>query len=202
MNILSEQTGYSVLIQHDPYRLFIKTNLTNTDRICALFDEMKRMPNSVVQDKLTWATVKTGLFKRRMIHVARRFGAIKKWGDLSRVSLQKLTKSFEDTAIFDEALKECFKQDLDFEHMIQILIRIRKGDIKVEKLENEGIVSPIACVGLERVSMKTDLISSERRRLVIIESAKARLLNEVQTVICSNCWDYLKMKKSDNSIKW
>lgn len=41
--------------------------------------------------------------------------------------------------------------------------------------------------------MKTDLISPERMRLILIESAKARLLNEVRTFVCTNCWDYLEM---------
>jgi len=30
-------------------------------------------------------------------------------------------------------------------------------------------------------------------RLILIESAKARLLNEVRTFVCTNCWDYLEM---------
>ena len=30
-------------------------------------------------------------------------------------------------------------------------------------------------------------------RLILIESAKARLLNEVRTLICINCWNYLEM---------
>jgi ATP-dependent Lhr-like helicase len=41
--------------------------------------------------------------------------------------------------------------------------------------------------------MKTDLIPPERLRLILIESAKARLLNEVRTFICTDCWDYLEM---------
>ena len=41
--------------------------------------------------------------------------------------------------------------------------------------------------------MKTDLIPPERMRLVLIQSAKARLLNEVRSFICTNCWDYLEM---------
>jgi ATP-dependent Lhr-like helicase len=48
-------------------------------------------------------------------------------------------------------------------------------------------------VGLERVSMKTDLIPPQRMRAVLVESAKARLLNETGTFVCTNCWDYLEM---------
>jgi ATP-dependent Lhr-like helicase len=41
--------------------------------------------------------------------------------------------------------------------------------------------------------MKTDLIPPERMRLILIESAKVRLLNEVRSFVCTNCWDYLQM---------
>ena len=193
-HVLSEQTGYTIAVQHDPYRIFIQTmGAANADSIVALFNEMKQAPDSTVRDMLTRATVKTGLFKRRMVHVARRFGALKKWADFSTVSLRRLVKSFEGTAIFDEALKETFTKDLDLEHTIQVLNEIRKGEIQVKKLETDGVASSIARVGIERVSMKTDLISPERMRLILVESAKARLLNEVRTFICTNCWDYLEM---------
>ena len=60
------------------------------------------------------------------------------------------------------------------------------------KVETEGKATPIARVGIERVSMTTDLIPPERMRLILIESAKARLLNEVRAFICTECWDYLE----------
>ena len=48
-------------------------------------------------------------------------------------------------------------------------------------------------MGIERVSMKTDLIPPERMRAVLVESAKARLLSETSNFICTNCWNYLEM---------
>jgi len=193
-DVLSELTGYTVTVQHDPYRIFLQTmGVANADYIVSLFEEMKKWPDSVVQDKLTKAAVKTGIFKRRMVHVARRFGAIKKWVDLSRISLRSLMKSFEGTVIYDEALKEIFTKDLDPQHTIQVLNGIRNGEFEVRKVETQGVVTPIARLGLERASMKTDIISPERMRLILIESAKARLLNEVRTFVCTNCWDYVEM---------
>jgi ATP-dependent Lhr-like helicase len=81
----------------------------------ALFEEIKKIDSYAVRDAMVRSTVKTGIFKRRMVHVARRFGGIQKWVDLSKVSLRKLMESFEDTAIYDEALKETFNSDLDIE---------------------------------------------------------------------------------------
>jgi len=193
-HILSEQTGASVAVQHDPYRIFIQTlGTANADKLIELINDLKQMLQAAVQESLTNATVKTGLFKRRMIHVARRFGALKKWADFSTVSLRSLMKSFEGSVIYEEALKEVFTKDLDLQRLLQVLSDVKADKIKIIKIDNKGTASPVARVGVERVSMKTDLIPSERMKAILIESAKARLLNEVRTFICTQNWDYTGM---------
>jgi len=192
--LLSEKIGYSVVVQHDPYRIFVQTmSAVNPEQMVTLFDEMKVMSDQAIKDSLTKATVKTGLFKRRMIHVARRFGALKKWVDFGSVSLQKLIRSFEGTPIYDEALKEVFTKDLNLERMIYVLGKIHDGEIQIRIVETDGVPTPVARVGIERASMKTDLIPPKRMRAVLVESARARLLSETRTFICTNCWDYLEM---------
>jgi ATP-dependent Lhr-like helicase len=165
----------------------------NAQRILEVFNELRNMPEQTVKELLTKSTVKTGLFKRRVIHVARRFGALKKWADFSNVSLQKLVTSFENTPIYDEGLKEVFTKDLDAENLVRVLGRIRDGEIDLQVVETGGNATPVARVGIERVSMKTDLIPPERMRVVLVESAKARLLNETGNFICTNCWSYNEM---------
>jgi ATP-dependent Lhr-like helicase len=193
-HMLTEKTGYGVAVQHDPYRIFIQTMGTaSSQTIVNLFAELKKMSDSAIQDMLTRAVVRTGIFKRRMIHVARRFGALKKWVDFSTVSLKSLMKSFEGTAIYDEALKEVFTKDIDLQRLLYVLNKLRRDEIEVVKLETRNAATPVARVGIERVSMKTDLIPPERMRRILVESAKARLLNEVHVFLCTNCWDYLEM---------
>jgi ATP-dependent Lhr-like helicase len=191
---VSKKLGYGIVVQHDPYRIFVQTlGAANVVRLLEVFDELSAMTEDSVRGALTRSAVKTGLFKRRVIHVARRFGALKKWADFSSVSLQKLITSFEGTPIYDEGLKEIFTKDLDADGLVCVLNRIRDGEVRLQALETSGNVTPIARVGLERVSMKTDLIPPQRMRAVLVESAKARLLNETGTFVCTNCWDYLEM---------
>jgi ATP-dependent Lhr-like helicase len=192
--ILSDKLGHGIVVQHDPYRIFVQTiGAANAARILEVFDELRAMPEQSVKDTLMRSTVKTGLFKRRIIHVARRFGALKKWADFSNVSLQKLITSFENTPIYEEGLKEVFTKDLDADGLVRVLSKIRDGEIRLQALETGGNATPVARVGIERVSMKTDLIPPERMRAVLVESAKARLLNETGNFICTNCWDYMEM---------
>jgi ATP-dependent Lhr-like helicase len=195
-HLLSEQTGYTIEVKHDPYRIFVRgMNIFNGDRIVSLSEDIKEMTELEVKETITRATVKTGLFKRRMIQVAQRFGALEKEVDFTTISLTKLIKSFEDTAIFDEALKETFTKDLGIENTRRVIAKIRKGEIEIIKLETHELATPIARVGVERESMKTDIIRPERLRLLLVESAKARLLNEVRTFICTECWEYLETNR-------
>ena len=192
--ILSDKLGHGIVVQHDPYRIFVQTiGAANSTRILEVFEELTAMPEQAVKDTLTRSTIRTGLFKRRIIHVARRFGALKKWADFSSVSLQKLITSFEDTPIYEEGLKEVFTKDLDVDGLVQVLAKLRDGKVELQVLQTEGNATPVARVGIERVSMKTDLIPPKRMRAVLVESAKARLLNETDTFVCTNCWDYLDM---------
>jgi ATP-dependent Lhr-like helicase len=192
--VLSDKLGFGIVVQHDPYRIFVQTMGTaRADRILEVFAELRNMTEQSIKETLTRSTVKTGLFKRRVIHVARRFGALKKWADFSNVSLQKLITSFEGTPIYDEGLKEVFTKDLDADGLVRVLRKMRDGEITLQALDTGGNATPVARVGIERVSMKTDLIPPERMRAVLVESAKARLLNETGNFICTNCWSYLEM---------
>ncbi len=192
--LIAEDTGYFVTVQHDPYRIFIQTMGTiNAEKILEIFKRIKRMNNFEIEEILTKAVRKTGIFKRRIVHVARRFGALKKWADFSRVSLRNLLKSFEGTVIYEEALKEVFTKDIAADTLLKVAGRLRSGDLEVIKLDTGGEATPIAQVGIEKVSMKTDIIPPEKMKFIIIESAKARLLNETRTFLCTNCWEYVDM---------
>ena len=181
-------------VQHDPYRIFIQSmETTKADGVVSLLEELEHTSDDLIHETLTRATVKTGLFKRRMIHVARRFGALKKWADFSTMSLKQLLKSFEETAIYEEALKEAFTKDLDLEGLLRVIGKLRRNEVTIAKVDTRGRMTPVARVGIERASMKTDLIPPERMRLILVESARVRLLNEVRSFVCTKCWDYLEM---------
>ena len=192
--VLSDRLGRGIVVQHDPYRIFVQTmGAMSAERLVEVLEEIKSMNEHAVRNTLTLSTVKTGLFKRRVIQVARRFGALKKWADFSNISIQKLITSFEGTPIYEEGLKEVFSKDLDADGLVMVLKRLREGGVRLQVVETCGNATPVARVGIERVSMKTDLIPPEKLRAVLIESAKARLLNETGNFVCTHCWDYMEM---------
>jgi ATP-dependent Lhr-like helicase len=191
--VLSDKLGRGIIVQHDPYRIFVQTMGSMTaERLVEVLKEIQYMNEQAILDTLKQSTVKTGLFKRRVIQVARRFGALKKWADFGSVSIQKIITSFEGTPIYEEGLKEVFSKDVDGDGLVKVLGRLRDGLVRLQVVDTGGNPTPVARVGIERVSMKTDLIPPEQMRIVLVESAKARLLNETGNFVCTACWDYME----------
>ena len=192
-HLATERIGLAVMVQHDPYRIIIHARGELTAReVAALLEEAAKMEPEAVREAVRRAVERTGIFKRRLIHVAQRFGALEKWADLSSVSMRSLMKSFEGTAIYREALKEVFTFDLDLEHALEVLRGLREGRMKVVELAKPaGEISPIAYLGMERLSMKTDIIPPERLRRILVEATRARLLSEARVLICTDCWTYV-----------
>ncbi len=195
-HILSEETGQTVGIQQDAYRIVIHTR--GSVRSHEIVNLMRKLSEKNTDRVIREASVKTGLFKRRMVHVARRFGAISRWIDISRVALSQLMKSFEGSVVFDEAIKETMEKDLDIENTKQVIRQIENSQISVIGLAQTTEATPIARIGLERISQKTDLIPPDKMKRILLQSTRARILSEARTLVCTSCWKYVEMI----TIKW
>jgi len=133
------------------------------------------------------------LFKLRFIHVARRFGAIAKDASLSDLDLDNVIRSFEGSAVFDEALREAQDKDVDIPLTAQLLKRIHEGELKIAVIKGTE-VSPIAGI-VEVIKRGYELIPPERMHRVILNYVKARLLDESLTFVCTNCWQYAEVRR-------
>jgi ATP-dependent Lhr-like helicase len=199
-HFLSEETGYTVGVQQDAYRIVLQTSgSVRPERILELFKELSAKD---IAPELEKASMKTGLFKKRLVHVARRFGAISRRVDFSSVRLDQLAKALEGTVVVEESLKETLWKDSDLENTRNILKDIHSGHIQIQIVEIEGNASPITRVGLEKISRRTDLIPPEKMKGILLESTRARILNEARTFICTSCWQYVKMMQLKDLPIW
>jgi ATP-dependent Lhr-like helicase len=101
-------------------------------------------------------------------------------------------KSFEGTCIFEEAMKDTLRKDLDIEATTELLRKMAEGEIEVVKLDADGEVSPLAKLAIEGASMKADIVPADKMTRIIIESARARLLNETRTLACLGRMDHVE----------
>jgi ATP-dependent Lhr-like helicase len=186
--ILSEEAGSTIGVQQDAYRIVIQSaGVADAARIASV---LRRLGDMDLDDLCRKASVKTGMFKRRMVHVAKRFGAMSRWADLSSIRLGRLMKSFEGTVISEETLNETLRKDLDLPNTKRVLLDIRDERIKLITHSGLGELTPVAKLGIERISMKTDLIPSDKMKRILIDSARVRILSESMTLVCTSCWNY------------
>lgn len=189
-SILSEKVGSPIKVQQDPYRIIIQTDRASPEDINSV---LREMVHKDIKEMATQAFIRTGIFKRRFLHVARKFGAISKDVDLSDVSLSNLMKGFEGTAIFDEAIRTTLFNDADVELTNLIINKIASGNIEISFIKNLDSITPIGRVGFEEMSKMRDIIPPQRMKNILIKSAHARLLNESRVLVCTNCWKYSEM---------
>jgi ATP-dependent Lhr-like helicase len=188
-HIISEETGYPVGVQQETYTVVTQTvGEVDAAYVASL---LRKLADSDLEGIMRDAVTKTGLFKRRLINVARKSGALSKYANFSNITLGRLMKSFEGTCIFEEAMKDTLRSDLDVNATLGLLEKMREGEIEVVRLETGGEVSPLAKVVIEGISMKSDIVPPEKLTRIILESAKARLLNETRVLACLRRRDYM-----------
>jgi ATP-dependent Lhr-like helicase len=191
-HVLSEDLGLTVGVQQDPYRIVVQcagaANATKVQRV------LQQLAGMDINTLAVESSKKTGIFKRRLIHVARRFGAITRWVEFRSVNLKQLMRSFEGTVIMEEALKETMQKDLDIANTVQVLHEIG-NTIQLVVAPRAKEASPIARIGIERISRKTDLIPPEKIKRLLLESTKVRILNESRTLVCPTCFSYAKIQR-------
>jgi ATP-dependent Lhr-like helicase len=188
--LLFEKTGYTLRIQEDPYRIIIHTRGIIDSR--NVKDVLYELSTSDLKDAIRKAFEKTGLFKRRLINIARKFGAIAKGANFSNLSLDQLTNTFRGMVIFNEAIEEILNQDSDLKNLHDFVINLQKDEVEII-LENGKDVTPLTRFSLKKFHNQRSLLSPEKLKQLTIESVKTRLFNEVRTFICTNCWDFLQM---------
>jgi ATP-dependent Lhr-like helicase len=190
--LLSDQTGAPVGVQQDPYRIMLRTEdaAVGPEELRELIVQLAARPIEPLAEK---ALSRSRLFKMRFIHVARRFGAIARDASLSDLDLDKVIRSFEGTAVFEEAVREAKDKDVDIPLTAELLRRLTAGELTITVLQGTE-VSPIASI-VEVLKRGYEVIPPERMHQVILKYVKARLLDESLTFVCTCCWEHLAVKR-------
>jgi ATP-dependent Lhr-like helicase len=187
--ILANRFGFSIGVYQDPYRIILRAPSILGDDVLKAINELV---NSQIDQLAIEAVSRTGLFKRRLIHVARRFGAIGEEADLSRVGFDKLMEGFRGTVIFNEALKEALSSDFDVDGLKNVVEMIKNKTVEIAILRNRESPTPISRIGILELTWKTDIVQPKRIRKLLIEAVKARILNEKRCIACVECWRYVE----------
>ncbi|HPC28254.1 MAG TPA: hypothetical protein PKX17_05965, partial [Candidatus Methanomethylicus sp.] len=189
--ILTQRTGSGVGASQDAYRIFLKTNVDPH----VVAEAIRSIDPDDVERLTGVAVERTGLFKRRLLHVSKRMGIIEKDADVNDLGLTHLLENLRGTVIYKEAMKEALFKDLDVEGTIRVARGIIEGEYEVRVMPGDLPLSPMSRTGIRELSWKTDLVPADRLRRLLIESGKARLLNEARVAVCANCFRYVENVK-------
>jgi hypothetical protein len=68
------------------------------------------------------------------------------------------------------------------------------GAIEVKIVESESL-TPIARIGVEEISRRGEIVSPERLKALLKQSTRGRINDTFLVVVCTNCWNFLELKK-------
>ena len=195
--LISEEFGISIGVQQDAYAIVIQSKyLTSINEVVKILYKLCELNSDELVRLIHKVANKSGLFKRRFVHVARRFNVIPKDIDLSDVNLSSLIEALRDTPVYVEALKEFLTKDLDIQITCKVLDDLRNGFLEILTIEVSE-PTPLGKEILDKISSRLELIAPERLNRLIFESLKIRLLNDSNVLLCTNCYWYTIMRNKD-----
>ncbi|MFZ2833551.1 MAG: DEAD/DEAH box helicase, partial [Methanothrix sp.] len=185
-SILSARFGSSVELQIDPYRIEL------TVPKAMLAEEIEKLIEDLepeyVEPILEMTLKNTTLLRWKMVHVARKFGALSRDVDYQRVSMARLLTVFEGTPMYREALREIYHDRLDIERTRMVLKRIREGTIAIA-------TSSLSPIGTSGRGGGRDVTSPENADAAVIKLLKNRIMSDRVLLFCVNCKKWKSMRQ-------
>lgn len=183
--ILSAKFGSSVAMEIDPYRIGLTLPRSMiAEEIAKTIMELK--PEHI-EPILEMTLKNTTLLRWKMVHVARKFGALSRDVDYQRISMVRLLSVFEGTPMYRESLREIYQDRLDLPRARQMLEMIHEGKITIT-------TSSLSPIGVSGRGGGRDVTSPEHADGAVIELLKSRIMNDRVILFCVNCkkWKSLR----------
>lgn len=184
---LSERIGAPIATQQDAYRIAFQSSDVYPGLV---LESLHGLSESGVKERLVSAVESSGLFKRRVMHVARKMGVLKKEASLLDVTATRIVEAVKGTPVYDEALKVVIYNDLDVKGTEDFLRKAATGEIQIETMELTEGLSPLARLTVQRYRSEFEVAASDRIERLVLNAVKARLMNEAPLLVCASCWDF------------
>ncbi len=172
---LSLKAGESVEVKSDQYRIFLGSGDLKTIEMV-----LKETVPEKVESTLKRTSVQSSLFRQRFLHVARRFGAVRREAEFSKMGLKKLAETYEGTILFEEAFQELLREKFDVEGAERVFEGLKSGEIKLERTEKTTYSKRMIEGGRE-------LVTPERPTREILKALKRRLEKKKFKLACLYC---------------
>jgi ATP-dependent Lhr-like helicase len=176
--LIASRLGASVGVRTDPYRIILELSARINPK--QIREYLFNINPDELEPLLRLVLKNSSYLKWQLLHVGRKFGAIKKDVDHKQISITRLMDTFFQSPLYDEAINKILWEKMDVPRTREILLRLRNNEfeIKFSKL------SPIGIAGLES---RRDLMAPEKADRTILIALKRRLEGEYVRLLCLNC---------------
>ncbi|WP_255149327.1 DEAD/DEAH box helicase [Halorarius halobius] len=185
--LVGQRTGSSVGMEVDPYRveLEVPSGTHMGDVVELLFETDPDHVEGLIELSLKNADA----LKFKLAQVAAKFGTLKNWKKGRGFGRDRLLEALRDTPVYDEALRELLREDLDVEGAADVLRRIRRRDLAVEQV---GERTPVGTGGR---SSGQELLAPENADASVIETVRERIETDEMRLFCLHCRDWDRTKE-------
>jgi len=189
--LLTARFGAAVGVKVDPYRI-VFTFPDGSGKPELVLQTIMDLDTRHVMPILEIIMKRTSLFKWRLVHVAKRFGAMRRDVDYQSISMDRLATVFEGTPLYEETLREIMLEKLDPGRASIVLDDIKSGRIDTETVATAK-VTPFSAGVLEHEGF-SDIISPESPMGEIMSILKRRLMGKRVKLLCMNCLSTTRLK--------
>jgi len=185
--LLGQQTGSSVGMEIDPYRieLDVPGGVAARDVRRVLEETKPEHVRGLIELSLKNADA----LKFKLAQVAATFGTLKRWQGNARFGKRRLLDALEGTPVYEEALRELIHEELSIEGAEMVLEAIQSGEIEIETIGEH------TALGAGGRSSGTELLTPENADASVIETVKQRLQNDRVILFCLHCQEYKRTKE-------
>ncbi|MEF8782062.1 MAG: DEAD/DEAH box helicase [Haloarculaceae archaeon] len=182
--LLGQQTGSSVGMDADPYR--IELDVPRGVTAAEVVEILEETDPDHVRGLIGLSLKNADALKFKLAQVAATFGALKRWRGTgqARFGRGRLLDALEDTPIYEEAMRELRHEELDVAGASRVLEWIQSGELTVETV---GGLTPIGTGG--RGSGR-ELLTPENADASVVQTVKERLQNDRVILMCVHCEDW------------
>ena len=186
--LLSARLGESVGVQTDPYRIVLE--LPRDIKPETIIETFRSIRSEGVESLVRLVLKSSSYMRWRFVYVAKKFGVIEKDADYRSVNFTKLAEAFDNSPLFEEAIKRVLWEDFDIPGTMTAMRLVESEEISIE-------VTRLSSIGKAGLKNTHELIMPQRADHSILMALKKRLESEQMSMSCLSCRNQWHMRRRD-----
>jgi len=176
--LLAARFGESIGVHTEPYSIVLE--VPRGLRVDDVLRTIKETDTTGLHQLMRLIVRNSSDLRWQFVHVAKKFGAVRKDADYKMLNVSKLIDVFEHSPIFEEAVSKTLWENMDVEGTTAVLKRIQEGTIELRT----GKLSPM---GAEAIGDRRELVQPQRADKTVLLALRDRLASEDIVLVCMNC---------------